>query len=82
MNVMWFAFIGAGFGVAVAMALNLLTAERILRKISDDEERADSAEKPEIVKKFTRAKFFISYVQPLLIIAVSAFAATRLFGAE
>ncbi len=82
MNVLWLAFIGAGFGVVLAMALNLLTAERILQKISDEEERAEDAQKSEIVKKFKRAKFFVSYAQPLLIIVLSAFAATRLFGAE
>ncbi|HHB83005.1 MAG TPA: hypothetical protein ENK61_05990 [Devosia sp.] len=82
MNVLWLAFIGVGFGVVLSMALNLLTAERILRKISDEEERAEESQKPRIVKKFHRAKFFLSYVQPLLIIVLSAFAATRLFGAE
>ncbi len=82
MDSLWLAFIGAGFGVVLAMAINLVSAEKILTRAAERAENAEGEEKEELIRKFRKTEFFIVYVQPVVLIVLSAFAAILVFGGE
>ncbi|MCF6303173.1 MAG: hypothetical protein L3J13_08240 [Devosiaceae bacterium] len=84
MEYLWYGLLGAGFGVVLAMALNILTAEKILTKVEEAVTWPEmtKADLNEAQRKFKKAELLVFYVQPLVLIVFSTTAAILFFGAE